>query len=112
MTDLSTQRTITTEHSRVPAGYTLITLYVKLHTAREPELYASEEFVAPVDPEKFEATLQAEGGKPLGELHSDFSYLKMDSNEFSVYSYTFSNPAGYLDYDIEWVEELITKARQ
>lgn len=110
MTDQATLRTITTEQERIPSGYTVITLYVKLHTARQDELYTSEEFVAPVKPEKVEAVFRAEGGRTLSETHGDFSYLKTGTNEFSVYSYTFSTPEGYLDYDIEWIEELIQKA--
>lgn len=96
-----------------PTGQTLITLYVKLHTARSDELYVTEGFYSEASPERIEEIFRAEGGTILGEeTHGDFQYLQTSSHEFSIYSYTFTGPEGYIDYDIGWVEELITKAEE
>lgn len=94
-----------------PTGQTLITLYVKLHTARSDELYVSEGFYSEASPERLEEIIRAEGGtNPSESTRGDFDYLKTSSHGFSIYSYTFTGPEGYIDYDIVWIEELIQKA--
>lgn len=89
---------------------TFVTLYVQYHTSREPELYTLEEFSSPANPELFECIMRAEGGGHPEERDKEFVYRKVSPSQFSVYAYTYSGKDGYLDYDIEWVEEMIRKA--